>query len=224
MSWADEYAADYQLYLDEKKAKRKKKPMGGFLGLGNSSAKTDRGNQLAGVNAEWNIYNRGLPLGDKQVDAGTTTEGIGVSGLDAVKQYWKDMMGGGPAAMKAASPALSAINTQADAKRVETAEMGTSRGGGTNADAQQAETERMAQANDVISKVQPMAAQGLESVSTAQVGAGGQQLKEAMAALGLSKETADEIVESSIKSRPISMKANAEVRQQWSDFLAAIGL
>lgn len=199
--------------------------MGGFLGFGNSSGKTDRANQLSGINASWNVYNRGLPASDTQIKSGTTAENSGFQGLEAVKKYWGTLMGGNrPAVMQAAAPAVNAVNEQADAQRRQEAEMGTSRGGGTNAANQEAEAARTGAVSDIISKVQPAAATGLETVAKDEGALGGQQMREALSSLGLSKEVADEIVNSSIASRPISLKANAEVRQQWSDFIAALGL
>jgi hypothetical protein len=49
-------------------------------------------------------------------------------------------------------------------------------------------------------------------------------MRDALSSLGISHDVADEIINSSIQSRPISIKANEEVRQQWSNFLASLGL
>lgn len=195
---------------------------GRFFGIGSSSAKTDRGNQLGGVNADWSVFNRGLPLADTQTKAGqaTTATGLqtmatGVSGLDAAKKYYSDIMSGGPAAMKAAQPAVSAVNTQADAARTEQANMGTARGGGVNAHNQEAETNRMAQDSNIIAGQAPVAAQGIQSVSStegaignAQTSAGSQQLQQALESLGLDSSVASEIINSSMQSRDLSLQAN----------------
>lgn len=198
--------------------------MGGFLGLGNSSMKTDRGNQLAGVNADWNVYNRGLPLADKTEATGSAAVGGGLSGLDVAKQYWQKALGSRPAQMQMAAPAVSAINEQGDAKRAEDAAMGTNRGGGVAATNAGAESNRMTQTNDVLAGIQPAAAKGVADTSIAMGNAGEQQLHDALTSLGLDAATSKEIIDSSIQSRPISQAANEAVRQQWSNFLASMGL
>lgn len=215
--------------------------MGGFLGIGNSSAKTDRANQLAGVNATWNIYNRGLPMFDEAAKAGAATTEKGLSTLDQSKQYWQSLVSGTrpavnrPQLLSTAAPAINAITDQSDAARRQQAEMGTARGGGVAPENIQAQSKVMAQTGDILAKgataqqedtmaAQAAGAKGLESVGTAQASVGTRQVTQALQALGLSQDTASEIINSSIYSRPISMRANAEVRQQWSTFLAALGL
>lgn len=202
--------------------------MGGFLGLGHTSAKTDRGNQLAGINAEWNVYNRGLPAFEAgQAGAGTTrTAALGT--LDQAKAYWQNLMN--PTRtdiMQTASPAINAIQQRADAQQRELGEMGTNRGGGVNAASQQLQGQEMGDINNILGSTvtdqRAKAAQGLTQVGAIQGDVAGQQMREALQALGLSKEVADEIIDSSIRSRPISEQSNAAVRQQWSNVLGALG-
>lgn len=215
--------------------------MGGFLGIGNSSAKTDRANQLAGINASWNVYNRGLPMADDFSKAGTDTLNKGLGTLDSAKQYWQALVSGTrpavnkPQVMATAAPAINAVNEQSDAARRQQAELGTARGGGVAPANVQAETQRLANVGNIINETankqqeETMAAQaagakGLESIGAAETNVGSRQLLQALQALGLSQDTSSEIINSSIQSRPISMRANAEVRQQWSNLLAALGL
>lgn len=215
--------------------------VGGFLGLGNSSAKTDRGNQLAGINASWNVFNRGLPMADELSKAGTATTATGLNTLDQAKQYWQSLVSGTrpainkPQAMATAAPAINSLTEQADAAKKQQAELGTSRGGGVAEGNQQVGTQVAAKSADILGATglkqqeDTMAAtaagaKGLESVGTAQTNVGSRQLINALQSLGLSQDTANEIINSSIQSRPISMKANADVRQQWSNLLAALGL
>lgn len=198
--------------------------MGGFLGIGNSSAKTDRGNQLGGINAEWNVYNRGLPLADEKSSESTQTTNSGISSLEDAKKYWQSIMSGDTnATMKAAAPAINTINEASDAQRAQQAEMGTSRGGGVNATNQAAESNRVGKVEDVLAGQPNEAAKGVQSVGTAEAAVGSNQMREALAAMGLSDDVAKEIIDSSIQSRPISQNANAAVRQQWSNFLGALG-
>lgn len=211
--------------------------MGGFLGIGNSSAKTDRGNQLAGVNASWNVYNRGLPMGEDLAEAGTKTTTDGLSTLDKVKSFWQSMKSGfkPPApkteVMQSAGPAIDIVNQQADAAQNEAAQMGTSRTGGTAEANQMAKTEQMGEVNEAVRDATTgienravAAVTGLQNAGEAETRVGAQQMSQALQALGLSAEVAQEIIDSSIQSRPISMKANEAVRQQWSQALAALGL
>jgi hypothetical protein len=199
--------------------------MGGFLGIGHSSAKTDRGNQLAGVSADWNVYNRGLPLSDTQSKMGAGQEAKGVDTLDTAKQYWSDITQGNRTALQsAAAPQANAIQQRADAAKREQSQMGTARGGGLNAENQQVQQNQEKQLATNEAAVQPEAAKQLGQVGQAQANIGHQQMAEALQALGLSADVAKEIIQSSIESRPISMAANKAVTQQWSNALAAIGL
>lgn len=199
--------------------------MGGFLGIGNSSAKTDRGNQLGGVNAAWNVYNRGLPMSDTTAEKGNTNTDSGILALEDAKGYWKNLLHGDKASiMRANAPAINSVIESADTRRKEQAEMGTSRGGGVAGVNQEAATQTQAQIDNIIAGAQPEAAKQIQTIGTTQTAAGHQELAQALSALGLSGDVAQEIIESSIKSRPISMTANQAVQQQWSNFMAALGL
>jgi len=203
--------------------------MGGFLGIGNSSAKTDRGNQLAGINAEWNVYNRGLPQFEASTAGANATRNTGLNTLEQAKGYWQNLMNPNRAmAIQQASPAINAVQQQADAQRRQLGEMGTNRGGGVNAAMQQLNSSEQADINNIVAGTtkdqRAQAAAGLTQVGQAQTNVGSQQMHDALQALGISKEVADEIVDSSIRSRPISEQANAAVRQQWSNLLGALGL
>lgn len=215
--------------------------MGGFLGIGNSSAKTDRGNQLAGVNANWNVYNRGLPISDERLDTGKATTETGLSTLDKAKKFWQQLTTGlnpqisKPAVMQEAAPAIDAVTAQSDAARLEQSNTGTNRGGGVAEANQQAQTVRMQETDkairDATTKLEDRqisegvaGAKGLEDIGTTESDIGMKEIAQAMQALGLSAATSQELIDSSIKSRPVSMQANAEVRQQWSNALAALGL
>lgn len=182
--------------------------MGGFLEIGNSSAKTDRGNQLGGINADWNVYNQGMPLAVTQSGAGQGTTAQGVSGLEAAKQHYQDILNGGPAAMRAAQPAVSAITSQADAAKAQQAEFGTARGGGTSGANQQIETNKETGITNAIAGQEAPAAQGLASVSGTETQVGNQQLQQALESLGLSSSVAQEIINSSAASRSTSLQAN----------------
>lgn len=175
----------------------------------NSSAKTDRGNQLAGVQAGWNVFNSGMPLSNTQAKAGQDTTQTGLSNLDTAGGYWKDILSGNrTATMTAAAPAVNAEMAQADAARREQATMGTSRGGGVAAANQQAQSAGRAAIDNDIFNTRPVAAQAVQSIGTAQTQVGNQQLVQSLQALGLSAEQAKEIIDSSMQSRATSLQAN----------------
>lgn len=199
--------------------------MGGFLGIGHSSAKTDRGNQLAGVSADWNVYNAALPKSAKSTTAATANEAAGAGALDTAKNYWQQITQGNRTALQsAAAPAINEAQDMSDAAKRERATIGTGRGGGVNAANQQAEQNVMKTVTEATSNAQHAGAQQLGQVGTAQANVGHQQMAEALQALGLSADVAKEIIDSSITSRPISMQANQAIVGQWSNALAAMGL
>lgn len=199
--------------------------MGGFLGIGNSPEKTDRGNQLAGVSADWSVFNRGLPAYDAGTKAGTSTTQTGLDTLGTAQNYWQNITQGNKTALNsAAAPAANAVQEVSDASKAEQAQMGTARGGGVAGANQQTQTAVNSKIDDTSLELQPKAATALTSIGTEQANVGQQQKAEALQALGLSAETAREIIQSSIESRPVSEKARKDVQNQWSTALASIGL
>lgn len=189
--------------------------MGGYLGIGHSSAKTDRGNQLAGVNANWNVFNAGMPLAEQQKTAGTANVGMGMDSLQNADKFWKDIMSGNRTATAAAAqPAVTAATDMADAARKQEAVMGTSRGGGTNAGNQQVEALRRATISNDIFGVRPAAAVQSAQVGSTEAAVGTSQMQQALQALGLSEQAAAELINSSIQSRDLSYKINQDTQDQ----------
>lgn len=183
--------------------------MGGFLGIGGSSAKTDRGRQLGGWNAEWNIFNTGMPFANDLTKAGTGTTNTGIQDLNQSKQFWQDILSGNrTTTSQFAAPIVNDVNAQADAARREQAALGTSRGGGVNAANQQAETARMTAVNNAVWGARPVAAQELGKIGETEASLGQRQLAMALQAMGLSAETAQAIVSSSTTSRTQSFGMN----------------
>ncbi|MGH7182113.1 MAG: hypothetical protein ACREJN_09065, partial [Nitrospiraceae bacterium] len=181
--------------------------MGGFLGIGNSSAKTDRGNQLAGVSADWNVYNKGLDTAQKQLPTGMGNEAAGAMGLDTASNYWRGITQGNRTSLtSAAAPVANAALDTSDAAKREQATMGTGRGGGVNAANQQAQTQTQKNITDATQAAQGAGAQQLGAVSTQQANVGHQQLTEALQSLGLSADVAKEIIDSSRASRETSLQ------------------
>ena len=179
--------------------------MGGFLGLGHSSSKTDRGNQLAGINANWNVFNAGMPFASESTEAGKTNISSGMGTLDQVKKFWTDILSGNrTSTAMAAAPTVNAAVAGADAASRQQGEMGTARGGGVNAVNQQQQTNLATDVNNAIFGARPVAAQQAGEVAKTESQVGLNRLQQALAALGLSESAAKELIDSSIQSRQVS--------------------
>jgi hypothetical protein len=177
--------------------------------LGGSSASTDRSNQLAGINGSWNVFNAGMPLSQQQSQSGQAGQATATQGLGQASDFWKSILSGNSTSIAAATaPLTNAAVNQADAAKRQEASMGTARGGGTNEGNQQIESNTRATVNNDVFSALPAAAQGEQSVATAQGSLGSSQLMQSLQALGLSAEEANQITNSSIASRSTSIQAN----------------
>lgn len=189
--------------------------MGGFLGIGGSSQKTDRGRELGGWNAEWNVFNAGLPLATSTATAGQGTTSKALGSLDTAGDFWKDLLSGNKTSTaQAAAPITNAAVDQADAARREQAAMGTSRGGGVAAGNQQAQQNTMKTVDNAIFGVRPQAAAQIGDIGKSVASIGYQQTIAALQAYGMSLDAAKSIVDSSITSRPQSNAINQQTQSQ----------
>jgi len=68
--------------------------MGGFMGIGGSSANTDRSNQLTSFSQMKNLFNTGIT-------SATSGIGAGLSDLSSAGGYFKSLLGGNRAALNA---------------------------------------------------------------------------------------------------------------------------
>jgi len=192
--------------------------------FGGSSAKTDRGNQLAATQGNWNIFNWGLPAGQAQQATGQGTLQTSLNTLQNPIAYWQNLLQGGrTAAAAAAQPSTQAVIDQANAQRTAQGAFGTARQGGTaaaNAGQSSATTKSI---DDIISQTlqtgQATGAQGLASAAGTQAGIGATQLANALSLLGLSQNSINAILQNATASRPISQKLNANA---WNAGDAAI--
>lgn len=182
--------------------------MGGFFGIGNSSAKTDRGRALGGWNAMWDVWGKSMDAlqpatrAEQLVGGQPTTTGAGVSNLDMSSDFWKSVLTGDKGAQTAAAaPAINAVNAQTQQQKQEQAQMGTSRGGGTAGYNTQTEQERQADVTNAMLGLGPKAAEQLQEVGGAQAQVGQRELALALQQLGLSQEVARDIVTTSMESR-----------------------
>jgi hypothetical protein len=190
--------------------------MGGFMGIGNSSAKTDRGRTLGGWQAEWEqlaggreAFGKLFPGAVQGGQAGTATVGAGAD-------FWKDILGSRQEAAAAVAPETNQIAAQADAARQAQAQLGTSRGGGVAAANQQQQQQVMGAQNQALLNARPQAATGAVQAGQAQAQIAAQQLHAALTAMGMSNEVAKHIVDSSMQSRVVSDALNKQRVNQWT--------
>lgn len=136
--------------------------MGGFLGIGGSSAKTDRGIELGGFGKLSNIFNVGL-------NAAQSGIGAGQQALGNVTNYASNILSGNrPAVSAAVAPETAAARSASDAAARQLATSGTARGGGVAGTNQQRQNETRAQVNQAIFKARPEAAGLLTKAGAAQ--------------------------------------------------------
>lgn len=172
--------------------------MGGFLGIGNASFKTDRGMQLTGMQSMKNIFNYAIPQGENMQASGTES-------LDKAGDYWSKILSGNRSAVSAAvAPETNAIRSSADARKRQLASSGTARGGGVNETSQRMETDTASKTDSAILGARPEAAKQTAAI-------GKTKLDDAARILGLGAETATEFTDIAMKSRAQSYKINQDM-------------
>ncbi len=181
--------------------------MGGFLGIGGSSAKTDRNQTLTGYGELGNVFNYAMP----QAEIGM---GAGQQALGQAGDYWSKLLSGNRTAItQAEAPEISAVNQAQDATRGNIAASGTARGGGLASIEQQAHDAGQAQINNSILGARSAAAKGEANV-------GQSEMADALNTLGLGEYSAKDLTALSIASRPTSQKINS---QAISNVLGGVG-
>jgi hypothetical protein len=160
--------------------------VGGFLGIGGSSAKTDRSKTLEGYGDLSNVFNFAMPLGKSLSAEGNQITTSALGGLNDVNQYWKNILQGSRTnVMQAAAPAINAAEDQGDAARREQVASGTSRTGGVNAANQTADTTRQSTIDNIIARLPGQAADESAKISGLKASIGSNVVQQALAALGL---------------------------------------
>lgn len=175
--------------------------MGGFLGIGGSSAKTDRANVLTGFSSLKNIFNTGFSSGTGDVGS---AEG-----------YWKNILSGNRTSVaQAAAPTTNAVLAQSDAAKRAAVAGGTARGGGTaatNADA----NARAAKTVD-------------DALFGARGGAAGELAKTGTGEMQIGATAANDLTQNAITARKEDYDINLNTQQHVADFagdvLGAFGL
>jgi len=215
--------------------------MGGFLGIGNSSAKTDRGAQLGARQGLWNIFGYGLPQGQQQQTAGQQTIGQALQGTQQARStlqqpasYWQRLLTGGrPDIAQLSAPSVNAAQAGSDAAARQAATFGTSRTGG--ATAVQAEAPQTTQKNidDIINQNlmggRAAGAKGLEGISQQEGALAGQQaqigdvqLANSLRLLGLSDDAINQILGNATTSRQISQNIMNQNFQEVGQLAGAV--
>jgi len=181
------------------------------MGIGNTSAKTDRGAQLGARQGLWNVFNYSLPTGQNMQSSATST-------LGGAENYWHNLLSAGRTqTAQNAAPAIQAQLAQGDAARRAEGAMGTSRVGGTNALNREAGAGTSRGIDDLISQTmtggRAVAAQGLQTDA---------QIKFADAAnlLGLGTRSIEDIIQNATNSRIISNNID---RQAINDVGTTVG-
>jgi hypothetical protein len=166
--------------------------MGGFLGIGGSSAKTDRGNQLAATQGEWNLFSYGLPTGQQQQKTGQGNLG------QASDYFSKQRTAGRTDTAASAAPAINAQLAQSDAQKRQQSTTGTGRTGGTaELNREQGATDQSNIDNIINSTLQTNKKEGAAGL----VQTGGLDLSNAIANLGISSSSIGDILGNATSSR-----------------------
>jgi hypothetical protein len=211
--------------------------MGGWLGIGGSSAKTDRKTELAGYGDLSNIFNFGMntagqeqKTGQDITNAGLKTTGTGLADLSTSGDYWKKLLSGNRADVaQAVAPETNAVNTSADASRTAAARSGTARTGGTASADQQAHEATMAKIDSMLFGVRPTAAGQVADIGKSEAGIGlgeagvGQsELNNALGFGNLAVRSASDLTSNARESRMDSYKINKQTQQDWTKFIQGI--
>jgi hypothetical protein len=196
--------------------------MGGFLGIGGSSAKTDRGNQLAATQGDWSLFNYGLPTAQAGQATGTSTLAGASAALAPAEQYYQGILQGGrtgPA--QAASPAINTQLKATDATTKQLGEFGTGRSGGAVASQQQAKTAGQSNIDNIINQTLGTGAAGLTNTAQVATGIGGTELSNATQMLGISSNAVNDILSNATNSRSISNSMNLQTQEQWGQLIGS---
>lgn len=187
--------------------------MGGFLGIGGSSEKTDRANQLQAVTDMKSIYNWGLPEGKSQVAQGKAA-------TQTAEDFYKQLMTQGrtgTAEMSASS--VNAAREQADASKKEAGTRGTARSGGT-AGAERESGQKTESSIDKIINENMMGgkmagAQGMERV-------GKQQTSTGLNLVNMSENIVSQIMENATQSRGQSNQIASQAGESYGQLAAML--
>jgi hypothetical protein len=198
----------------------------GFLGIGGSSAKTDRGNQLAATQGTWNVFNSGLGLESQQNATGQEQQATGQTNLNSATNYWSNLLTAGRTqTAQNAAPAVQAVVSGADAQRNQQSEFGTGRTGGTAAQNQTAATTTQGSIDNIINENlvggKTAAATGLAGAGATDLSAGSTAISQALASLGISGSSASSILNNATQSYQYNQQNNGQIASSVGEALAS---
>ena len=201
--------------------------MGGFLGIGGSSAKTDRNSQLASQGNLNSVFNWALPQGQAATQQGMSTLTGAAQTLGPAQNYYQNLLTAGRTQTAAnAAPAINATLAQADAARTQAGAFGTGRTGGATSAQAEAGSQTRASIDNTInqSMVQGRAAgaAGLQGVAGAQAGIGQDMLSTASSLLGLGTQAEESVMGNATGSRNTSNDINQQTQSQWGEVIAGL--
>ena len=190
----------------------------GFLGIGGSSATTDRANELSGLQSQWNIYQSGLNLEGQTNQTGQQLQGQGQQNLGNAANYWNSLLTAGRTqTAQNSAPAIDAAVAGSNAQRTQGAQFGSGRSGGTAAGNQEAATNTQSNIDNIINTNlvggRQAGAQGLQGVGGTELAAGTSSINQALSALGISGN-AGENVATDAQSTYAASKANSDAAGQ----------
>jgi hypothetical protein len=206
------------------------------LGIGGSSASTDRKTQLdasgkasSGIDQLKKFATDLFGTGTADTKTGLADTKAGLSDTDKASKYYSDILSGDPTkVMAAVAPETKAVSGQVDQATKEGVNTGN-RSGGANAGLQDTKFKAAGAVGDIIAKARGGAAGGLERTGAQRSGVGlgeagigvsetgmgvGAESSATSAALGLYGEAA--------QSRAISQKIHDDAVKQWGDLISQI--
>ena len=189
--------------------------MGGFMGVGGSSAKTDRNQTLGDYGKLNSVFSQGMAIGNQQETAGQGMIQNAQTTLGPAADYYKSLLTAGRTqTAEQAAPAVQGALAQSDAAKRESAATGTSRSGGAAEAHAEAGSKTGATIDDIINKNlmggKQAGAEGLTTVAKDQAVMGNMTLANAMQALGLGAGASEDTLAASIGSRMDSSQLAAQ--------------
>ena len=189
--------------------------MGGFMGIGGSSAQTDRNQTLGDYGKLNSVFSQGMAIGNQQETAGQGMVQNAQSTLAPAEDYYRNLLTAGRTQTAAeAAPAVQGALAQSDAAKREAATMGTSRSGGTAAANAEAGSKTGATIDSIINENlmggKKVGAEGLTGVAKDKAVMGNMTLANAMQALGLGAGASEDTLAASIGSRKLSDQIGQE--------------
>jgi hypothetical protein len=196
--------------------------MGGFMGIGGSSAKTDRGQTLGDYGKLNNVFNLGLGYGTQQEQAGQGMVQNAQSTLQPAEAYYRSLLTAGRTqTAEQAAPAIQGALAQSDAAKREAAATGTSRSGGAAEANAEAGSKTGATIDSIINENlmggKKAGAEGLMGVAKDKAVMGNMTLANAMQMLGLGAGASEDTLAASIGSRMDSAKLAAAQGQAYGE-------